>query len=83
MADLVVTDETILAAKLAMEAKGFNYTGADGKKSLAAVIKRNPVFVAAAINGVQRRNRKCAWPFGTTKNRVQSPPKEKILSIAK
>ncbi len=54
MADLVVTDETIMAAKLAMEAKGYNYTGAGGKKSLAAVIKRNPVFIAAAINGVQR-----------------------------
>lgn len=54
MTEFKVSDETILAAKLAMEDKGYSYTGADGKKSLAAVIKKNPVFVAAVINGVQR-----------------------------
>ena len=55
MTSFKVSDETITAAKLAMEEKGFSYTGAaPGTKSLAAVINKNPVFVAGFINGVHR-----------------------------
>lgn len=56
MENLAVSDETIIAAKIAMDQKGMNYTGAGGKKSLAAVINKNPVFVACAINGIHRPN---------------------------
>lgn len=52
MTDFKVSDETIMAAKLAMREKGFSYTGtAPGTTSLAALIGKNPVFVAGFING--------------------------------
>lgn len=52
MTDFKVSDETITAAKMAMREKGYSYTGTDpGTKSLAAIINKNPVFVAAFING--------------------------------
>ena len=54
MTEFCVSDETIHAAKLAMEQKGYNYTGSDGKKSISAVVGKNPLFVAGVINGNQR-----------------------------